>query len=159
MYHHVLVGTDGSPTATRAVTAAAQLAQIDGARLTIAHAFPAQVAPEALAGRLVDADLRWLAWPGTVAESVLARGVEHAQRVACGGLRVVGRAEPGRPVGVLAALAGELAADVVVVGNADVWRRRFRRGIGAMVARRVLIDVIVVDTIGTTGPITDRSVA
>lgn len=158
MYDHVLVGTDGSPTATRAVTAAAELAHVQNAKLTIGHAFSAHVPPEALDG-FVDADLRWLAWPGTVAESALAGAVEHAQRVACGGLQVVGRAEPGDPVGVLAALAGELEVDVVVVGNADVWRRRFRRGIGAMVARRVLVDVIVVDTIGTAGPSTERSVA
>jgi nucleotide-binding universal stress UspA family protein len=70
VYDHVLVGTDGSATATKAVEAAAQLAQVHGARLTIAHAFNPRE-PEPLESRAVEAEFPWLWSSGARAEALV----------------------------------------------------------------------------------------
>jgi nucleotide-binding universal stress UspA family protein len=147
MYNHVLVGTDGSDTATRAVEAAARLAQAHQARLTIAHAFDARQ-PHPTVTSPVAAEMGWLASPGVRAEAVVNAAVNRAQEVACGGLSVEGVAEPGHPVTVMLAVADELEPDAVVVGNADIRRFRLRRSIGHALSRRVQGDVVIVDTVG-----------
>ena len=150
MYNHVLVGTDGSDTATKAVEAAARLAQAHQARLTIAHAFDARQPRPAVASPM-EAEMGWLASPGARAEAVVNQAVNRAQEVTCGGLSVDGVAEPGRPIAVMLALADELEPDAVVVGNADVHRLRVRRSIGHALSRRVRGDVVIVDTVGALG--------
>jgi nucleotide-binding universal stress UspA family protein len=148
MYDHVLVGTDGSTTATRAVEAAARLAQVHNAKLTIAYAFdPRQREPQV--SPAVEAELGWLlSSSGARAEAVVTAAIDHAQAVACGGLTVDGRAEPGRPAPVLATIADELPAAAVVVGNADVRRFGLRGSVGHAVSRRVRSDVMIVNTVG-----------
>ena len=159
MYVHVLVGTDGSPTAARAVEAAARLAHTHSAGLTIVHAFnPRQRIPELTPA--LEEDFPWLRSSGTRAEAVVSAAVDRARAVAGGGLGVHGRVEPGAPVAVLAAVSKEVRSDVVVVGNADVRRLRVHRSIGHTLARRVTCDVVIVDAIGHGGPRRDhRSVA
>lgn len=146
MYDHVLVGTDGSETATRAVEAAARLAHAHDARLTIAYAFSSKLGRAA--AEVPAQELDWRSTPGGIAESIVAEAVGVAQSAACGALRVDTRAEPGHPVAVLLALADELTPDAVVVGNADVRRPRVRRSVGHALTRRVAGDVVVVDTVG-----------
>ena len=146
MYEHVLVGTDGSTTATRAVEAAARLAHTHQARLTIAYAFdPRQPVP--VNHPAVPEEFTWRQTVGGMAEAVVNEAVDRAQAAACGGLRVDGRAEPGPPVAVLLAFVGELRPDLVVVGNADLHRVRLRRSIGHALSRRVHGDVIIIDTV------------
>lgn len=146
MYDHVLVGTDGSVTATRAVGAAARLAHVHRAKLTIAHAFD----PHSSQPDLEDAPdvRRWMTSPGVVAETLVDVAVAHAHQVSCGGLQIDGRAEPGDPVAVLVAVVQELQPGAVVVGNADLRRLRLRRSIGHSLSRRVPTDVVIVDTVG-----------
>lgn len=147
MYTHVLVGTDGSPTATKAVESAAQLAQVHRARLTIVHAFDARE-PEPRDGRGVDTEFPWLRSTGTRAEALVNTAIDHALAAACGALHVDARTEPGRPVGVLLTLIEELEPDAVIVGNADRHRVQLRRTVGHALSRRVHSDVVIVDTIG-----------
>lgn len=155
MYDHVLVGTDGSATATKAVEAAARLAHAHRARLTIAHAFdPRQPVP--VSNPAVEAASTWRQSVGARAEALVNDAADHAQAAACGGLRIDARAEPGPPVAVLLAFAGDLRPDVVVVGNADLHRVRLRRSIGHALSRRVHSDVIIVDTVGHRGTRRDR---
>lgn len=148
MYHHVLVGTDGSMTSSRAVRAAARLAQTHCARLTIAHAFDPRRSQDQ-DDPTMPRELRWTLTSGARAEALVGEAVNAAQAEGCGGaLRVEGRAEPGNPLSVLRALIRELQPDVVVVGNADLHRFRLRRGIGPTLSRHAGVDVIVVNTVG-----------
>lgn len=147
MYDHVLVGTDGSETASRAVRTAALLAHVHQARLTIAHAFDPRRRAE-LVDQRAAAELHWMLTPGVAADALVQRAVHDAQAAACGGLDAVGRSEVGDPLTVLRSLIRELQPDVVVVGNADLRRIRLRRSLGHALSRRVHIDVIVVDTAG-----------
>lgn len=150
MYDHVLVGTDGSATATKAVKAAARLAHAHRAKLTIAYAFdPRQPVP--VSHHAVEAEFTWRQSVGAMAEAIVTQAVGHAQAAACGGLVVDARAEPGPPVAVLLGFARDLRPDAVVVGNADLRRIRLRRSIGHALARRVSSDVVIVDTVGRRG--------
>ena len=146
MYSHVLVGTDGSDTAARAVDAAARLAHAHGARLTVVHAFGARRAssPSDLEG--FRDEFGWQLTPGGAAESLVLAAADRARAAACGALEVDVVAEPGQPVPVLLEAVLRLQPDAVVVGNADLRRPRLRRGIGPSLSRRAPVDVIIVDT-------------
>ena len=145
MYDHVLVGTDGSVTATRAVEAAARLAHAHDARLTIAHAFPPSVT-RLRAGSPMPEEFSWLQTPGGAADALVLTAIEAAQQAACGALTVDGRAEVGHPRAVLRVLVDELQPDAVVVGNADARRSLTRRGLGTWLAGRTHADLVIVDT-------------
>lgn len=156
MYDHVLVGTDGSPTATRAVEAAALLARIHDAGLSIVHAFD-PTEPDLHLDPSIEADLGWsIASSGARADALVNAAVHRARTSAGGGLRVEGLIRPGRPVEVMVALAAELRVDAVVVGNADVHRVRIRRSIGHALVRRIRGDVIIVDTTAAKDSSTGR---
>jgi nucleotide-binding universal stress UspA family protein len=159
VYGHVLVGTDGSPTAARAVESAARLAHTHSAGLTIVHAFkPRQPTPHVSPAMEDESPL--LRSNGTRAEAVVSAAINRAQAAACGGLEVHGRVEPGAPAAVLAAVSKEVRSDVVVVGNADVRRLRVHRSIGHALTRLVTCDVVIVDTATHGEPRSDhRSVA
>jgi nucleotide-binding universal stress UspA family protein len=144
MYRHILVGTDGSTTASRAVESAARLAHAHHARLTIAHAFRARLTYTD-PGPVPD-DLAWLRSPGATADAIVANAAGLAQAVACGSLEVQVRPEVGTPRSVLRALMQELDPDAVVVGNADARRSFTGRGLGSNLVGRTRADVIVVDT-------------
>ena len=78
MYDHVLVGTDGSATATKAVEAAAQLAPVHRARLTIAHAFdPREPGPRDSRG--LETEFPWLWSSGARAEALVNAAIDDAQ--------------------------------------------------------------------------------
>lgn len=151
MYRHVVVGTDGSDTATRAVEAAARTAQAHRAELTVAHAFVARPAA-VVAGGLGDVpdELRWRLTPGAAADSIVERAIERAHHAAGSrGLVVHGRREPGQPVAVLLDLITELPADAVVVGNRDLttWLGA-RHSVGRALSRHAPCDVIIAHTVG-----------
>ena len=128
MYDLVLVGTDGTITASRAVESAARLAHAHNARLTIAHAFSPRAEPGL--ERSVRDELPWLGTPGTAAEALVLSAADLAQEATCGALDVDVRAEPGTPRAVLCSLIDELGPDAVVIGNADARRSLTRRGLG-----------------------------
>ena len=143
MYDHVLVGTDGSATATRAVEAAARLAHAHRAKLTIAHAFkPREVSGPA------DAPVEhgWRVTAGGAADLLVTAAADRAHAASCGGITVETRVEPGHPMPVLLSLVRELEPCAVVVGNADIHRLRVRRSLGHALSRRASADVVVVDT-------------
>jgi nucleotide-binding universal stress UspA family protein len=146
MYAHVLVGTDGSPTATRAVGAAARLAHAHGARLTVVHAFDPRPPRDVHHADRARDELGWRLTPGGAADVLVRDAADHAQAVACGALDVHVRAEPGHPVPVLLRAVAAVEPDAVVVGNADLRRPRVRRAIGPSLSRKAGVDVIIVDT-------------
>jgi nucleotide-binding universal stress UspA family protein len=150
VYERVLVGTDGSGTASRAVEAAGLVASAHGAELVIAHAFSPRPTPgQKIAWLEAPDELRWRLSVGVIAEATVLTAIERALAVAGDRVRVDGRCEPGHPVPVLLGLIDELDPDVLVIGNRDMPRRiRAHRSVARALSRRATCDVVVVDTIG-----------
>ncbi len=149
IYRRVMVGTDGSPTATTAVESAAVIAVAHRAELVVAHVFSPRVD---LGGgqELFDSALfAWQATPGVRAERVADQAVERARDVGGPRLHVTTWCEPGRPVPTLLRLVEVLDVDVLVVGNRDMRAvRPLRRSVSRALSRRATCDVVVVDTVG-----------
>jgi nucleotide-binding universal stress UspA family protein len=105
----IVVGTDGSPGAETAVERAAEVAQGTGARVHLVTAYPDipsyRERIESSAKRQ-SIDLR------EVADSVLARTASKLSRVA-----VETHAREGDPAQVIADVAQEQGADLIVVGD------------------------------------------
>jgi nucleotide-binding universal stress UspA family protein len=142
----VVVGTDGSPTATQAVRRAAELARAEGAPLHLVTAYSTKQGWEQR--REIEAmpeEDRWRASPGEVAETMLR---QTATDIVGKGVAVSCHARPGDPADVLVEVAGETGARLLVVGN------RGMRGTGRMVvpsvpnrvSHRAPCDVLIVDT-------------
>jgi nucleotide-binding universal stress UspA family protein len=152
MYNRVIVGTDGSETATRAVEAAAVIARAHGAELVVAHAFPARLTGTQQAAQADAPDeMKWRLSPGALAEAVTETAAQRAHRVVGVGpvLRIRRRCEPGPPIPVLLRLVDELDPDALIIGNRDMpLRIRLHRSVARTLVRKATCDVVVVDTIG-----------
>ena len=111
MYQHVLVGTDGSPTANEAVRQAAALARLSGARLTVlsAHTGGKDRDPDA------PADLQWSLTAAATAQEAASTAAAMAR-----GLGVDARARVIRdedPADAILKVAEEEDVDLIVVGS------------------------------------------
>lgn len=128
MFNSIVVGTDGSPTATRAVSAAADLARTTGARL---HILTVVKGPSAV---LVGADVSGVtALSGSDWEALSREDLEtildDASRIAGEGLSVQAHSSQGDPADALIELAERVSADLIVVGNRGMTgARRFLLG-------------------------------
>ena len=115
MFGVILVGTDGSETAGKAVTRAVELAEAVGARLLVVSAFAP--VPES---RLRDeasrapADLQWMVNPREDVDATLASAEELARER---GVPVQIFARQGDPADAILDVAEEERADLIVVGN------------------------------------------
>jgi nucleotide-binding universal stress UspA family protein len=99
MYHHIVVGTDGSTTASRAVDQAIELAAVSGATLHLVHAW--DVSP-AMA-RVEDDGSEMLAATAAVAAEAGVTVETHIVR--------------SDPADALVSVAAEVGADLLVVGS------------------------------------------
>ena len=126
LYRTVLVGTDGSPTAARAVAKAAALADCCAARLVVATV-----------------------GAGEAAEAVLRDAVAAVSA----GVEVETRLVAGDPADALVALAAEEGMDVIVVGNKGMTgAARFLLGsVPNRVSHRAGCDVLIVSTVERRG--------
>lgn len=145
----LVVGTDGSPTATKAVEAAARLAAARGQELVVATGYR-PISPGTLAQRWQDVPEsdRWRVSPGAVGEELVQRAIAHARGLVGEDVRMRGRCEPGDPVRVLLALADEVDATAVVVGNVGLAGWAAHWSVPRQVAKRCRRQVLVVDTTG-----------
>jgi nucleotide-binding universal stress UspA family protein len=111
----ILVGTDGSDTATTAVTEAADLAAHLGAQLLVLTAFP-NVADTRLGeqARNMPAPKHWRSTQRAEAEEVLATAVDSLGRT---DVSVETLAQEGDPAEAILQVAEEREADIIVVGN------------------------------------------
>lgn len=146
-YTSIVVGSDGSPTAERAVDQAATLAAADGARLVIVTAYtsgdsPARDVPE----DAVPADLRFVLTDRVQAEELAARGRASAHERGAQG--VVVQAMDGEPADVLLQAAADFDAELIVVGSRGLSSHvHFVLGsVAASVAHHAHCDVLVAHT-------------
>jgi nucleotide-binding universal stress UspA family protein len=150
MYERIVVGTDGSETATKAVEAAAQVAARHAATLCVTSAYaPRLTADQRAHWQETPEKARWRLSAGSIAEGVVQEAVAHARAAAGDGLEVHGRPEPGDPVGVILQLVDELDADMVIVGNRGMTGLgRLRGSVASRVSRLAPCDVLIIDTVG-----------
>jgi nucleotide-binding universal stress UspA family protein len=110
MFEKIVWATDGSPAADTALPTVQGLAAREGTKLYVLHCIDVFVGPRS-AGLPVNAD----------AEELQAKVKAQAETLAQGGadaeLRVVESPGHGGPARAIADVAGELGADLIVVGT------------------------------------------
>lgn len=157
-YQTIVVGTDGSSTASEAVQAAAELAKVHGARLVITTAFtPAKAdamahlsgtAPASVASRQSGApsDIQWALTERGQAESTVSEARRAAKEAGAG--EVVVSTDAGDPSDVLLGTAREFLADLVVVGSVGLTShtRLLLGSVADAVLHHAGCDVLVVQT-------------
>ena len=149
-YGTVVVGTDGSATAQRAVAQASQLAADHGARLVVVTAYEPQ-GDALVESAHAPKDLEWMLTDRSQAEELARRGRAIASDA--GVKRVSVQASAGSPADVLLEAAADHGADCIVVGSVGLTSAaRFVLGsVASSVAHHAPCDVLVVNTTGSEG--------
>jgi nucleotide-binding universal stress UspA family protein len=115
MFGTILVGTDGSETAGKAVARAIELAAAIGAQLLVVSAFQPVPATRLREEQTqVPPDLSWMVNPREDVDATLRAGAELAAEH---GVAVRTFARQGDPADAILDVAEEQGADLVVVGN------------------------------------------
>lgn len=145
-YRTIVVGTDGSASAERALEQAVDLAGAESARLVVVTAFERrhtrvdERAPE---------DLRWMLADPNEAERHARRGRELA--ATRGITDVVVQALEGEPAAELLEAAETFDAGLIVVGSVGLTGSgRFLGSVASTVLHHAPCDVLVVHTHGPT---------
>ena len=151
MFTTILVGTDGSESASRAVSAAADLAAANpGSTLHILTvqkpmAANAVASAELATATPVGAEIEWEAETRGQLEQMLA---DLAGRVGSDSLTIETHARFGAPAEVLCDMAAHLEADLIVVGNRGMQGgRRFLGSVPNTVSHHAPCSVLIVDTV------------
>jgi nucleotide-binding universal stress UspA family protein len=152
MFKSIVVGTDGSASASKAVLAAAELAATQPEAVlhivTVQKPLSASAlaAGEMAAAAPVAAERDWEDEIKVELESTLERAADTAKR-ACD-TRIETHARFGSPAEVLCDMAGHLQADLIVVGNRGMQGgRRFLGSVPNSVSHHAPCSVLIVDTI------------
>jgi nucleotide-binding universal stress UspA family protein len=144
MYRTLVVGTDGSPTADRAVEAAAELARSWGSELHIVTAFrsPRSGMGSATGVELVDSG----AGHALAEEGAMAVGQAAIERFG-DGIAAEAHAAQGNADDVILATAAEVGADLIVVGSKGMQgARRYLGSVPNSVAHGADCAVLVAKT-------------
>ena len=152
MFKAIVVGTDGSEGASKAVLAAAELAatQPDAVLHIVTVQKPlsptAMAASEMAAAAPVAAERGWEEEIKTELEQTLGRAADTAGRA--GDTHIETHARFGSPAEVLCDMAAHLQADLIVVGNRGMQGgRRFLGSVPNSVSHHAPCSVLIVDTI------------
>lgn len=142
-YRTIVVGTDGSETAQRAVERAAEMAAAESARLVVTTAFERQDdGPD----DAIPSDVRWMLTDSNTAETHARKGRELAHQL--GADDVVVQAVAGAPAEMLIETAETFSADLIVVGSVGLTAStHFLLGsVASTVLHHAPCDVLVVHT-------------
>jgi nucleotide-binding universal stress UspA family protein len=142
MYTRIVVGTDGSDRSLIAVNRAAQMAERCGAELHVVSA----AAPVVLGGEtLPPIGLEAIRFSGSSARVATRLGSDLCVDRQ---LRVTEHTIVGEPASVLMAVADEVGADLIVVGNRGMMGklRLFTGSVPNRVAHHAEVDVLIVST-------------
>src|SRR4051794_19734427 len=116
MIRSIVVGTDGSETATKAVQEAADLAGQLGAAIDIVSAYtPVSTQRLRDEARQAPGDVQWLVTPREDVDAKLRDAKEVAE--AMGAREVTLHAREGDPADAILDVAEERGSDLIVVGN------------------------------------------
>lgn len=143
MYASIVVGTDGSTTAEKAVSHAARLAAMSGAHLHVAMVTPR--IPLLVAPDMVVASAEWSEATTQSTALALANAAEIAEGA---GAEVSTHALAGEPADALLSLCEDVDADLLVVGNRGMQgARRFLLGsVSSRCAHHADCSVLIVQT-------------
>jgi nucleotide-binding universal stress UspA family protein len=127
MFRSIVVGTDGSDTANKAVEEAIDLAKSIGGAITLVSAYePVPQARLREEARQTPSDLQWMVNPREEVDATLS---DAADLVREAGLEVETFAREGSPADAILDVAEERGADLIVVGNKGMTgARRFLLG-------------------------------
>jgi nucleotide-binding universal stress UspA family protein len=115
MFRSIVVGTDGSETAGKAVQEAIDLAKSVGASVYVVSAYePVPQARLREEARQAPEDLQWMINPREDVDSTLSDAADHVRGA---GLDVETFAREGDPADAILDVAEERDADLIVVGN------------------------------------------
>jgi nucleotide-binding universal stress UspA family protein len=140
MISTVAVGTDGSATASAAVSEAAEIARRFGAKLVLLSAFQDSTGPPKSRGE--DIELQWASSSSARMRTILERTQADLGQA---GVECETRADEGDPAKVLVRLAEECGADLLVIGNRGM-KRRVLGSIPNTVTHKAPCSVLVVKT-------------
>ncbi|HWI71241.1 MAG TPA: universal stress protein [Baekduia sp.] len=147
MFRQIVVGTDGSETAGKAVAQAAELAASVGSVLLIVSAFE-PVGGARLRDEAAEApdDVRWMVNPREDVDATLATATEVAEEK---GVAVRTFARQGDPADAILDVAEEEHADLIVVGNKGMTgAKRFLLGsVPNKVSHHAPCSVLIVRTV------------
>jgi len=115
VFRSIVVGTDGSDTASEAVRQATQLARTVGARIALVSAYEpvtdARLRDESVQ---IPLDLSWMVNPREDVDATLAAAAEQIREA---GVEVEVFAVQGDPADAILDVAEERDSDLIVVGN------------------------------------------
>ncbi|MCW2985494.1 MAG: universal stress protein [Conexibacter sp.] len=147
MFRQIVVGTDGSDTAGKAVAQAAELAASVGSTLLIVSAFE-PVGGQRLRDEASQApdDVRWMVNPREDVDATLQSATELADEK---GVAVRTFARQGDPADAILDVAEEEHADLIVVGNKGMTgAKRFLLGsVPNKVSHHAPCSVLIVRTV------------
>jgi nucleotide-binding universal stress UspA family protein len=151
MFKAIVVGTDGSEGASKAVRAAAALAATQPESVLHIVTVQKPLSPTALAaGEMaaaapVAAEASWEEEIKRELETTLGRAADTAG--SAGSARIETHARFGSPAEVLCDMAAHLQADLIVVGNRGMQGgRRFLGSVPNTVSHHAPCSVLIVDT-------------
>jgi nucleotide-binding universal stress UspA family protein len=147
MFRSIVVGTDGSDTATQAVRQATELARSVGARIDLVSAYEpvsdARLREESIH---VPEDLQWMINPR---EDVQATLEAAASEIRAAGVEVEVFALQGDPADAILDVAEERGSDLIVVGNKGMTgAKRFLLGsVPNKVSHHAPCSVLIIRTV------------
>jgi len=147
MFRSIVVGTDGSDTATQAVRQAIELARSVGARIELVSAYePVSDARLREESVVVPKDLHWMINPR---EDVLATLETAADEIRAAGVEVEVFARQGDPADALLDIAEERGSDLIVIGNKGMTgAKRFLLGsVPNKVSHHAPCSVLIIRTV------------
>ena len=148
MFHSIVVGTDGSDTATQAVRQAIELARAVGARIELVSAYEpvsdARLREESI--QRVPQDLQWMINPR---EDVQATLEAAAAEIRAAGVEVDVFARQGDPADAILDVAEERGSDLIVLGNKGMTgAKRFLLGsVPNKVSHHAPCSVLIIRTV------------
>jgi nucleotide-binding universal stress UspA family protein len=145
MFSLIVIGTDGSDTASQALAQAIQLAAPLGATLHVVSAYapvkPARLHAEA---KETPEDWQWAINPQEDVDATLSAAAEAAEAA---GVASQTHARPGDPADAIIAVAEEENADLIIVGNKGMTgAKRFLGSVPNDISHHAPCSVLIIRT-------------
>ena len=146
MFSSIVVGTDGSDTATEAVRQAIELARSVGARIQLVSAYEPVTDARLHETIHVPEDLHWMVNPREDVEATLEAA---ASEIRAAGIEVEVVAREGDPADAILDVAEERGSDLIVVGNKGMTgAKRFLLGsVPNKVSHHAPCSVLIIRTV------------